>query len=98
MAMASAAAEFYSPTNLLLDRVSGEVVGLTDVAYDLRGLDHEGSFEEVSVKGDLSQDLAYNGYVIRIVSVDSFIGLVVDHRGARGPLWRGVKFHILEKP
>lgn len=66
----------------------GEVVGLTDRVYELAG--NEVVFDEVLVKGDLSGDLDYNDHQIRVVRVDTAVGMLVDDRGVRGPVWKGV--------
>jgi hypothetical protein len=71
----------------------GAVVGVTDRIYDLPGKDVV--FEEVLVRGDLSGDLNYNGRTIRVVRVDAAIGLLVDDKGARGPVWKGVNCEVL---
>jgi len=72
---------------------SGTVVGLTDRVYDISG--SEVIFDEVLVRGDLSGDLEYNGHTIRVLRVDTVAGLLVDGRGARGPVWTGVVCEVI---
>jgi hypothetical protein len=70
-----------------------DIVGLTDRAYDIStGAIH---IDEILVKGDLSGDLTYNGRRIRILTIDTAIGMKVDQHGARGPIWEGVDIQIL---
>jgi len=72
----------------------GKVVGFTDRVYSI----HDGSsitFEEVEVKGDLSGELEYNGRRVRILHVETAVGLLVDSRGARGPVWKGVQCEVV---
>lgn len=75
-----------SPTNEL--RKGGEVVGTTDQIYPIEGA--EVTFGEILVQGDLSGDLRYNGAVLRVKHINATIGLLIDQRGARGPVWQGV--------
>ncbi|MBE3123315.1 MAG: hypothetical protein IMZ65_00755 [Planctomycetes bacterium] len=72
---------------------SGTVVGLTDHVYDIS--DSQVAFGEVLVRGDLSGDLEYNGHTIRVLRVDTVTGLLVDDRGARGPVWQGVVCEVI---
>jgi hypothetical protein len=72
----------------------GRVVGLTDKVYPLNGGPRH--FDEVLVKGDLSGNLEYNGALIRITRIDAAVGLKVDDRGARGPLWVNVDFEVVK--
>jgi len=74
-------------------RKSGTVVGLTDRIYDVG--ETEVVFDEVLIKGDLSGDLDYNGHTIRVVRVDTAVGLLIDGRGARGPVWKGVVCEVI---
>lgn len=72
---------------------NGVVVGVTDRIYLLVG--DEVTFAEVLVKGDLSGELKYNGRAIKVVEVNSMIGLLVDQNGARGPVWQDVRCAVL---
>lgn len=72
---------------------SGTVVGLTDRIYDVGKA--EVVFDEVLIKGDLPGDLNYNGHTIRVVRVDMAVGMLVDGRGARGPVWKGVVCEVI---
>lgn len=71
----------------------GQIVGLTDRVYSIVG--GEVVFEEVQALGDLSGTLNYNGTPLRVVQVDTMVGLLVDMRGARGPVWRGVRCEVV---
>jgi len=73
---------------------SGQVVGLTDRVYPITG--SSVTLDEVLVKGDLSGELEYNGRKLKIVRVDTTIGLLVDLGGARGPVWKGVECQVLD--
>lgn len=73
-------------------RKAGEVVGLTDKVYPVKG--PTVTFNEIVVKGDLSGDLEYNGKHIRIVRVDTVIGLKVTPSGAAGPIWEKVECEV----
>lgn len=74
-------------------RKGGAVVGVTDRIYDVSG--STVIFEEVLLKGDLSGELEYNGTRLQVVKVDTAVGMLVDQRGARGPVWKGVTCAIL---
>ena len=83
---------FSHPSTELLK--SGNVVGLTDRVYPITG--SSVTFDEILVKGDLSGVLEYNGKNLRIVRADVITGLLVDMRGARGPVWQGVECEVLD--
>lgn len=72
---------------------SGKVVGSTDRIYEISN--NEVVFDEVVIKGDITGDWEYNGHRLRVVRVDSVVGLIVDERGARGPLWKGVVCEVI---
>jgi hypothetical protein len=82
---------FDEPTNQILRQ--GEVVGITDRIYSIEG--SSVTFDEVLVRGDLSGELWYNGSTIRVVQIDTMIGLEVGLHGARGPVWKGVQCQVL---
>lgn len=72
----------------------GKVVGLTDRVYQIVG--SEVVFDEVQVLGDLNGILDYNGHLLRVVQIDTMIGLLVDNiRGARGPVWQKVRCEVI---
>jgi len=71
----------------------GHVVGLTDKVYPIVGGDVV--FDEVQVLGDLDGILDYNGTLLRVVQIDTMIGLLVDNRGARGPVWQKVRCEVI---
>ena len=71
----------------------GQVVGLTDKVYPIRGNDIV--FDEIQVLGDLSGTLDYNGTLIKVVQIDTMIGLLVDNWGARGPVWQKVRCEVV---
>jgi hypothetical protein len=73
---------------------NGQVVGLTDKVYSISG--GEVVFEEIQVLGDLNGILDYNGIPLRVVQIDTMIGLLVDNiRGARGPVWQKVRCEVV---
>jgi hypothetical protein len=72
---------------------NGKMVGLTDKVYPIVG--GEVVFDDVQVLGDLNGILDYNGRLLRVVQIDTAIGLLVDNRGARGPLWRKVRCEVI---
>ena len=73
---------------------NGKVVGLTDSVYLISG--KVVVFEEVQVLGDLSGILDYNGTSLRVVQIETMIGLLVDNiRGARGPVWQKVQCEVV---
>lgn len=72
---------------------NGIVVGLTDRIYSPD--DSQPFFDEIFVKGDLSGPLEYNGVRIKIVRVNTLVGLEVSRNGPRGPLWKGVEYEVL---
>lgn len=74
-------------------RKGGTVVGLTDRVYSVAG--SEAVFDDLLVRGDLSGRLEYNGSAIEIIAVDTIIGLEVGPRGARGPVWKGVRCRVV---
>jgi len=74
-------------------RKDGGVVGETDRVYQVTGASV--TFDEVLVKGDLSGDLTYNGRRLRVVRVDTMIGLEIGPSGARGPMWKAVECQVL---
>jgi len=71
----------------------GAVVGTTDRIYSIEG--PSVTFDEVLVRGDLSGELWYNGLTVRVVHIDTIIGLEVGPYGARGPVWKGVECQVL---
>jgi hypothetical protein len=73
---------------------SGKIVGITDRVYKVEG--ESVTFDDVLVKGDLSGELEYNGKRLRIVRVDTIIGLEVGMQGARGPVWKGVVCEVVK--
>lgn len=83
---------FDKPSNELRDSL-GRVVGVTDRVYTPNG--RTMIFDDVLVKGDLSGTLEYNGVKLRIVRVNSVIGLEVTMGGARGPVWKGVEAEVI---
>ena len=72
---------------------SGKIVGITDHVYEIKG--ESVTFDDVLVKGDLSGELEYNGIKLRIVRIDTMIGLEVGVHGARGPVWKGVVCEVI---
>lgn len=80
-------------SNELLDS-TGRLVGITDRAYPPNG--RTMIFQDVLVKGDLSGTLEYNGVKLRIVRVNTVIGLEVTPDGARGPVWKGVEAEVID--
>ncbi|MFC1989468.1 hypothetical protein ACFLVW_02735 [Chloroflexota bacterium] len=71
-----------------------KVVGLIDKVYLVTGRDVV--FDEIQVLGDLSRILDYNGTSLRVVQIDTIIGLLVDNiRGARGPVWQKVRCEVV---
>ena len=74
-------------------RKGDKTVGLTDHKYPIAG--QTVHFDEILVTGDLSGELNYNGWVLRVVDIDTFVGLEVDRRGPRGPLWKGVTLEVV---
>ncbi|PYT03979.1 MAG: hypothetical protein DMF60_16710 [Acidobacteria bacterium] len=75
-------------------RKSGAVVGITDRVYPING--NSVTFDDVLVKGDLSGDLEYNGRKLRVVRVDTVIGLEIGGQGPRGPVWKHVECQVVE--
>jgi hypothetical protein len=73
-------------------RKEGQVVGTTDRVYVVAGPSVR--FDEVLVRGDLSGELQYNGKKLRVVRIDTTIGLMVDQQGPRGPIWKGVDCEV----
>jgi len=88
--MAERPVRFKPPTNEL--RKGNQVVGYTDRVYSLEG--NTDTFAEILVKGDLSGRLQYNEHTIRIVRVDTIIGLEFGSQGPRGPVWKGVECEV----
>ena len=70
------------------------MVGLTDRVYPITASDV--TFDDLLVRGDLTGTLEYNGRSIKIVGVDSIIGLEVGMSGARGPVWKGVRCKVVQ--
>jgi hypothetical protein len=83
---------FDQPTAEILRE--GAAVGITDRIYPIEG--RSVTFDEVLVKGDLSGELSYNGRTLRVVHIDTMIGLEVGPYGARGPVWKGVECEVLQ--
>lgn len=73
---------------------TGRLVGITDRANPPNG--RTITFQDVVVKGDLSGTLEYNGVRLRIVRVNTVIGLEVTPDGARGPVWKGVEAEVID--
>ena len=84
--------EFDQPTAEILRQ--GAVVGTTDRIYPIEG--DSVTFDDVLVRGDLSGELLYNGHRLRVVYVDTIIGLEVGPYGARGPVWKGVECEVVQ--
>jgi len=84
---------FDTPTNEL--RKDGVVVGRTDRIYPITG--ETVTFDDVLVVGDLSGALDYNDRKVRVVRVESMIGLEIGAAGARGPVWKKVECEVLDK-
>lgn len=76
-------------------RKAGKVVGETDKVYPVHG--STVLFAEILGKGDLSGELEYNGQQIEVTHAQAVIGLLVDEKGARGPIWQGVECRVLDK-
>ncbi len=74
-------------------RRSGDVVGITDKVYEITG--STVTFGEVLVRGDLSGELEYNDKRLKVVRIDTIIGLEIGDKGVRGPLWKGVECEVL---
>jgi len=72
---------------------SGKVVGITDRLYEING--ESITFDDVLVRGDLSGELEYNSAKLRVIRVDTIIGLDVNLYGARGPVWKGVECRVV---
>lgn len=83
---------FTKLSNELRDSV-GNVVGITDCAYEVNG--RSITFKDVLVKGDLSGVLEYNGAKLRVIKVNTMIGLEVNMQGARGPVWKEVECEVV---
>jgi hypothetical protein len=77
-----------------LHDATGRLVGLTDRPYPPNG--RTLTFKDVLVKGDLSGTLEYNGVKLRIVRVNTVIGLEVTTDGARGPVWKDVEAEVID--
>ena len=73
-------------------RKGGQTVGLTDHLYPVHGKTIR--IDEILVQGDLSGDLEYNGKILRVTGIDTFIGLEVGAQGPRGPIWKGVTLEV----
>ena len=84
--MATSSLSFSASSTELLKE--GVVVGITDRIYRVDG--NEVTFNEVLLKGDLSGELHYNGVKLVVIKVDTAVGMLVDEKGARGPVWKGV--------
>jgi hypothetical protein len=69
--MPKAPVSFEAPSNEL--RKGGVVVGRTDRIYPITG--KAVTFDDVLVVGDLSGVVEYNGKKIRVVRIESIIGL-----------------------
>ena len=91
--MPKAPVSFETPTNEL--RKDDVVVGRTDRIYQITG--KAVTFDDVLVVGDLSGVLDYNGKKVRVVRVESMIGLEIGTGGARGPVWKKVECEVLNK-
>lgn len=90
--MGEAPVRFKPPNNEL--RKGSQVVGYTDRVYPLEG--DTVTFGEVLVKGDLSGNLDYNDRTLRVIRVDTMIGLEIGSQGARGPVWKGVECEVVK--
>ncbi|MGB3904742.1 MAG: hypothetical protein WBB22_07445 [Anaerolineae bacterium] len=66
---------------------------MTDRIYSIDG--PSVTFDDVLVMGDLSGELLYNDLKLRVVRVDTIIGLEVGSHGARGPVWKGVECEVV---
>ncbi len=71
-----------------------QVVGVADRAYEVSG--RYVVFDEVLVKGSFGPDFTYRGKPLRLIHVHTMIGLLVDHRGPRGPVAKGVLCEVIE--
>lgn len=78
-------------TTTALKNVRGQVVGKTDRVYELTG--KEVVFDEILVAGAIGvgETLLYNDKKVKVAQIGSYIGLLVDEKGARGPVMKGVK-------
>jgi|GEM_PF-4391226 len=72
---------------------NGKVVAEVDriTPIDARSIE----FANLFVKGDLSGDLEYNGKRIRILHVETILGMVASPAGLKGPVWQGVKCEVI---
>lgn len=84
---------FEKHSNELRDS-AGQVVGITDRVYTINGKSI--TFDDILVKGDLSGVLKYNGVKLRVVRVNTLIGLEVTMQGVRGPVWKGVECEVIK--
>jgi len=83
---------FDIPTNEILSL--GKVVGITDRVYSIEGTSV--TFDDVLVRGDLSGELMYNGVKLRVIRIDTVIGLEMGAQGPRGPVWKGVVCEVVK--
>jgi len=83
-----------SQLSCVLKDDKGNVVGETDRLYEVSG--DEVMFDEVLVKGSIGDKVWYNGQSLAVVSIASQIGLLVDGRGARGPVMHGVRCKVVK--
>jgi hypothetical protein len=73
---------------------NGTLVGETDRAYSPEG-DYY-NFDEILVKGDLTNPLEYSGHTIVVEQINMVIGMEVSSSGARGPIWKGIRCKIIK--
>lgn len=73
-----------------------KIVGRTDKVYHIRSDDTLVVFAEVEVLGEMTGILKYNGRRIKATFIDGVVGLEVGPDGPRGPLFKGMRFEVLE--
>lgn len=81
--------------NRLLLTVAGQLIGELDKDYEVVG--GQVVFDEVLLKGiwpPPNNELVFNGVKLHVESVVNHTGLLVDEKGARGPVIQGVKCKV----
>lgn len=68
------------------------VVGILDRSYVIEG--DQVTFDDILVKGDLSGQIEYGGRTLEVERVYTMIGLEITMKGARGPVWKGVRCRV----
>jgi len=79
-----------------LTTMQGTLIGELDKDYEV--VDGQVVFDEVLLKGiwpPPGDEVVFNGIALKVESVASHVGMLVDEKGSRGPVLKGVSCKVV---